>query len=288
MAGPDLKQSLEDAFRLNIHKVRAVRGGDIANSYLLHTDRGAIFAKMLEGPKGLEMLEAEKDGLTALAATDSLRVPEVLGCASTAAGGCLLLEYIPTGPGSRASSRELGRGLARMHQVTATSFGWPRPNFIGTLPQENKEALEWPGFYVHNRLAPQFEMARSRHLLTSAEIPGVGPMEARVCSLAPEVAPSLLHGDLWSGNYLISDDGTPCLIDPAVYYGHAEVDLAMSLLFGGFSQEFYDAYFEINPKQPGFDLRVKLYQLYYLLVHLNLFGRSYHASVRAITSDLFG
>jgi fructosamine-3-kinase len=131
-------------------------------------------------------------------------------------------------------------------------------------------------------------MARSRQLLSDGEIPEVHLMEDRVSSLVQGVVPSLLHGDLWSGNYLISSDGTPYLIDPATYYGHREVDLAMSLLFGGFPKDFYDAYFEIHPKQQGFDLRVKLYQLYYLLVHLNLFGRSYYASVRALTSELFG
>ena len=288
MADTDLIPVLEEAFGLEIQKIRSVRGGDIANSYLLNTVRGPIFAKILDGPKGLDMLEAERDGLSALSAADTLSVPGVLGCGPTPSGGCLLLEYIPPGSGSQASSRALGRGLARMHQVTAPSFGWPRPNFIGTLPQENKETLEWSDFYIQNRLDPQFKIARSRQLLSKEEIPEVGHMEVRISSLVPEVPPSLLHGDLWSGNYLISTDGIPYLIDPAVYYGHAEVDLAMSMLFGGFSQEFYDAYFEINPKRPGFDLRVKLYQLYYLLVHLNLFGRSYHASVRALISDLFG
>jgi len=288
LTSPDLIHALEDTFSLDVRKIRSVGGGDIANSYLLNTARGTLFAKMLDMPEGLEMLKAEKDGLEAISVSDTLRVPEVLGCASTPAGSCLLLEYIAPGPGSRASYRALGRGLARMHQVTAPVFGWPRPNFIGSLPQENAEAVEWPAFYVHNRLATQYEMARSRELLSKEEIPGITHMEARISSLIPDVSPSLLHGDLWSGNYLISAEGVPYLIDPAVYYGHAEVDLAMSLLFGGFSGEFYDAYFEINPKQPGFDMRVKLYQLYYLLVHLNLFGRSYHASVSAITQDLFG
>ena len=287
MGGYDLLNTLEGTFDMEIQRIRPVVGGDIANSYLLSTARGSIFAKIMEGPGGLEMLEAERDGLEAISNSNSLEVPGVLGCASTPAGGCLLLEYVPPGPGSRAASRELGRGLARMHQATSSSFGWHRPNFIGTLPQENTEVPDWPDFYVHNRLYPQFEMARSRQLLSEVEIPGVERMRARVADLVPQVRPSLLHGDLWGGNYLISTKGTPYLIDPAVYYGHAEVDLAMTLLFGGFPQEFYDAYFEIRPKEAGFDLRVKLYQLYYLLVHLNLFGRSYYGSVSTIRSELF-
>jgi fructosamine-3-kinase len=288
MAGSDLIKALEDSFDLEIRKLHPVRGGDIANSYLLETPGGSIFAKILMAPKGLEMLEAEKEGLNALSHTDTLDVPRVLGCARTPAGSCLLLEYIPSGPGSRYSSEALGRGLARMHQVTAPSFGWRLPNYIGSLPQKNSEGTDWPSFYVRNRLIPQYEMAHVRQLLSPGEIPEAHHMTRRISYLVPEIRPSLLHGDLWGGNYLISRDGTPYLIDPAVYYGHAEVDLAMSLLFGGFSEEFYGAYFEINPKQPGFDLRVKLYQLYYLLVHLNLFGRSYYSRVRALGSELFG
>jgi fructosamine-3-kinase len=287
MAGSDLIQALEDSFDLEIRKLRPVRGGDIASSYLLETLQGSIFAKMLVVPNGLEMLEAEKDGLKALSQAETLDVPGVLGCARTAAGSCLLLEYIPSGPGSRYSSEALGRGLARLHQVTAPSFGWHQPNYIGRLPQENSGETDWPSFYVRNRLIPQYEMARVRRLLSAGEIPEAHHMARRISYLVPEIRPSLLHGDLWGGNYLISRDGAPYLIDPAVYYGHAEIDLAMSLLFGGFAEEFYDAYFEINPKQSGFDLRVKLYQLYYLLVHLNLFGRSYYSRVRALGSELF-
>ena len=287
MAGSKLIHALEHTFGLDIQEIRPVGGGDIANSYLLNTARGAIFAKVLDTPEGLEMLEAEKNGLDAISASDTLGVPGVLGCASTPAGSCLLLEYIPPGPGSGASYRALGRGLARMHQATGPAFGWSRPNFIGSLPQENTETSQWPAFYVQKRLAPQYEMALSRKLLYKENVPGINRMEVRISSLVPGIAPTLLHGDLWSGNYLISTGGTPYLIDPATYYGHSEVDLAMTLLFGGFPKDFYDAYFEINPKQPGFDLRVKLYQLYYLLVHLNLFGRSYYAQVSALSSELF-
>ena len=287
MASPDLKTALEEAFRLEIQKMRPVRGGDIAGAYLLDTDEGPIFAKVLESPHGLDMLMAEKEGLRAISHTHTLSTPGVLGCAPTQSGSCLLLEYILPGAESRSSSEALGRGLARMHQVTGPFFGWYRPNYIGSLPQENTKAKDWSSFYTHSRLLPQYEKARIKRLLSREEIPDTALMEARVASFVPDTPPSLLHGDLWGGNYLISAHGAPYLIDPAVYYGHAEVDLAMSLLFGGFSEAFYDAYFEINPKQPGFELRVKLYQLYYLLVHLNLFGRSYYSSVRVLSSELF-
>lgn len=288
MDGPELRKSLETTFALEIASMRPVGGGDIARAYLLDTDSGPVFAKMLEAPEGLDMLMAEREGLRAISHTNTLNVPRVLGCEPIPSGSCLLLEYIPPGSESRSSSEALGRGLARMHQVSSASFGWHRPNYIGRLPQENTEATDWPSFYVHSRLAPQYELARLRGLLSPGEIPEGALMVARVSSFVPEVRPSLLHGDLWSGNYLISASGTPFLIDPAAYYGHAEVDLAMSLLFGGFSEGFYGAYFEVRPKQPGFEQRVKLYQLYYLLAHLNLFGGSYYASVSELTSELFG
>lgn len=288
MGGPDLRRALETAFRLDIQQMRPVGGGDIANAYLLDTSGGAVFAKVLESPKGLEMLRAEEEGLRAISGTNTLSVPRVLGCGAIPSGGCLLLEYIPPGTESRSASEALGRGLARMHQVSSATFGWGRLNYIGTLPQENTKAMDWPSFYVQNRLVPQYQMARERQLLSPGEIPEPLHMASRVSSLVPDLRPSLLHGDLWGGNYMISGDGTPYLIDPAAYYGHAEVDLAMSLLFGGFPDAFYHAYFEINPKQPGFELRVKLYQLYYLLVHLNLFGRSYYPSVSTLGSELFG
>ncbi len=287
MAHPDLINALEDAFGLHIQEMRAVGGGDIASSYLLETTQGKVFAKILDSPEGLGMLEAEQDGLKAISRTHTLHVPKVLGCAPTSRGACLLLEYIPAGAGSGASSATLGRGLAAMHQDTSPDFGWSRPNFIGSLPQKNDQNPSWASFYVRNRLVPQYRLARSRNLLSEAEIPDPDLMEQQVASLAADIRPSLLHGDLWGGNYLIASDGAPYLIDPAVYYGHAEVDLAMSLLFGGFSREFYDAYFEVHPKLPGFERRVQLYQLYYLLVHLNLFGRSYYGSVRSIGAELF-
>lgn len=287
MVGSDLKTALENAFRLKIRKMRPVGGGDIARAYLLDTARGPVFAKLLEKDEGLDMLMAEKEGLIAISQTNTLSVPEVLGCERTESGSCLLLEYIPAAAESRSSSEDLGRGLARMHQVAGPSFGWHQPNYIGRLPQENSETRDWASFYVNRRLVPQYEMARSGRLLSPAEIPDTALMASRVSCFVADVRPSLLHGDLWGGNYLISTHGTPYLIDPATYYGHSEVDLAMSLLFGGFSKAFYAAYFEIVPKQPGFELRVKLYQLYYLLVHLNLFGRSYYSSVRTLSSELF-
>lgn len=287
MGAPSLSDQIFAAFGLRVSNIRRVGGGDIADSYLLDTGGGPVFAKCLGGAEGLDMLQAEAEGLREIGQAKCLPVPEVLGVGALQSTACLLLEYIPSERGSESASEALGRGLARMHQVGAAAFGWHRDNYIGKLPQDNTQETDWPTFYASRRLMPQYEMALGHGLLTRAEVPAPGAVVRAVSAAVPEATPALLHGDLWSGNYLISEKGDPYLIDPATYYGHREVDLAMSLLFGGFPRRFYDAYFEVYPKAPGFEDRVKLYQLYYLLVHLNLFGRSYYSSVKTLGEVFF-
>ena len=142
-------------------------------------------------------------------------------------------------------------------------------------------------FYIDERLLPQFDLAQSKGLLRSNEIPDKEIMKGNLNDLIKVVKPSLLHGDLWGGNFLIGKDGTPYLIDPAVYYGHHEVDIAMSKLFGGFGSAFYSAYYEVFPESSRINDRIEIYQLYYLLVHLNIFGSSYYGSVKQILNKYF-
>ena len=174
-----------------------------------------------------------------------------------------------------------------MHQHSSEFFGWDTNNYIGSLPQRNTKDQSWVMFYIEQRLSPQFDMARTQGLLSEGEIPSVDKMKKVLGEILSDVKPSLLHGDLWGGNYLISAKGIPYLIDPAVYYGHSEVDIAMSQLFGGFSSAFYDSYERVMPLDKLSEDRIKIYQLYYLLVHLNLFGRSYFSSVNAILKSYF-
>jgi fructosamine-3-kinase len=163
--------------------------------------------------------------------------------------------------------------------VYHTEFGWSSPNYIGSLPQSNKVTNSWASFYQEERLQPQLQLALDKKWLAQEDVPSTSLMMEKLQQLLPAAKPSLLHGDLWGGNYLISASGIPYLIDPAVYYGHQEVDLAMTRLFGGFDTSFYDAYNELLPPNDGWQDRTGLYQLYYLLVHLNLFGSSYLNSV---------
>ena len=181
----------------------------------------------------------------------------------------------------------MGEALASMHQQSQADFGWKQDNFIGSLVQVNHPNTDWAHFYWHQRLKPQMTMALEAGLLPANEIPEPEIGIQKLASHFTGIVPSLLHGDLWGGNYLIRSDGTPYLIDPAVYYGHYEVDLAMSRLFGGFGESFYKAHAKIFAEESGWQDRVKIYQLYYLLVHLNLFGSSYYSPVSKILRRYF-
>ncbi len=283
-----LAKSLQEHFGFRVRGLTAVSGGDIARACLLETDRGRFFAKWYHGPAGREMARAEAGGLEALAACRALRTPGVLGWARVDPGACLVMEYIPSRQARASDFEHLGRGLAALHSHVLPRFGWQADNFIGRLPQQNSPGRDWPAFYVGQRLLPQYRMALAGGLLEEREIPEPELLTEKIRAWAPGPEPSLLHGDLWSGNYLIAESGEGCLIDPAVYAGDAEADLAMTRLFGGFPERFYRAYHEIRPEKPGMDRRIPLYQLYYLLVHLNLFGPGYAASVRRIHRELFG
>jgi fructosamine-3-kinase len=180
-----------------------------------------------------------------------------------------------------------GAGLAALHNIHQEHFGWEISNYIGNLPQSNTVHPGWASFYLNERLKPQLKMAVDSGLLRPKDNPGDGNLQEVLKGLFNDTSPALLHGDLWNGNYLISHTGEAYLIDPAVYRGHAEVDLAMSRLFGGFGQSFYKGYHSVRPRQHGADEREQIYQLYYLLVHLNLFGNSYRSAVKSILNRFF-
>lgn len=268
--------------------LQPLSGGDIAQAYRARTPRGNFFIKALEEPDALRMLEAEAGGLQALSRAGVLRVPGVEGVFDLPQGACLVLEYIESRPGTKTEFQAFGRQLAMLHQQPRPTFGWEEDNYIGRLPQLNTPDSDWACFYTASRLLPQYEMALSRGLLRPEDIPEQAQVKAWLRKRSSGVQPSLLHGDLWGGNFLFSQRGEAVLIDPAVYSGHSEADLAMTRLFGGFPEAFYQGYYSVLPPVAGHEERQALYQLYYLLVHLNLFGGSYRQSVCRIGSRLFG
>lgn len=230
---------------------------------------------------------AEAVGLAALRATGAVRVPAVLDCGSDGLDAWIVLERLKLHPLDRKSGAALGRALAQLHRTTGPQFGWAQDNFIGATPQENTPADSWTQFYAQRRLLPQLKRARAngmdRLLFEQGE-----RIAAHVAAyfIAGHPAPSLLHGDLWSGNASALPDGTPTIFDPAVYFGDREADIAMAELFGGFPESFYAAYREAWPLSSGFETRKTLYNLYHMLNHYNLFGASYLGQTRRMIERL--
>lgn len=289
MLSSGFKTHISQVLDCTIKKIEPVSGGDISMAYGIYTQTHRFFCKVNDSAFALDMFYAEKAGLECIQQTKSIKVPEILGCGEYEGRSFLLMEFIEAKNPEPKDMETFGHQLADLHSnVGQESFGWKMDNYIGTLSQSNKTYTDWSQFYIWERLLPQLKMARDEKLLSSEEIPSIIQME-NVCQiLFPKTIPSLLHGDLWGGNYLIGAQGEPYLIDPSVYFGDTEVDLAMTRLFGGFSSRFYDAYRECIPIEAYENERVDIYQLYYLLVHLNLFGKSYYPSVARLLKTYFG
>lgn len=283
-----LRNRIESLTGETVASWKRVSGGDISQTFRVETRNGPLFCKWHSGKQGPVMLASEAAGLRAIARTNTLRTPEVYHYEGFDDGALLIMEYIASRDPSSSEMTAFGEALALLHGIPQPYFGWESDNFIGSLHQYNGIAKMWFEFFPGKRLLPQLAMARDSGRLKAEEIPGENRI-LNVCrDVMAEVEPSLLHGDLWAGNYLIATDGQPVVIDPAVHYGHSEVDLAMSRLFGGFSPAFYQGYDSCRAARAGSRERQDLYQLYYLLVHLNLFGASYRAPVLRILRTYFG
>jgi fructosamine-3-kinase len=262
-----------------------VHGGSINTAYRWPTAAGVPLFVKVAPAAALAMFTAEAAGLAELARARALRVPAVRACGASADAAFLALEWIDTGAPSAACEARLGEGLAALHAVHAAQFGWERDNTIGSTPQRNTRSADWGEFWARERLAPQLALAQGRSL-------ALGPEAERLPEAVPALlaghrpAAALLHGDLWGGNWFAARDGEPVLIDPAVYYGDHEADLAMTRLFGGFGAGFYRAYLAAAPPADGWQTRAKLYNLYHVLNHANLFGGAYVRTARALIEEL--
>ena len=273
-------------------------GGDINKAYGLTLTNGKHIFMKANAKQNAAFFTAEAAGLAAIAKTGAIATPGIL-CTGTDEGeevgySFLLLKYITGSKPQKNYWEVFAQNLAAMHNADTSiyfekggKFGFFQDNFIGARPQVNTPCDSWISFFRDNRLAPQFKDADSyfdssdRALITKL----LDHLEDFL--IEPE-KPSLLHGDLWRGNVMCGPDGKAMLIDPACYVGHAEADLAMTELFGGFPPEFYEAYREANPLQSGYENRRDLYNLYQLLNHLNLFGPSYLGPVKSIVAEYVG
>ena len=264
---------------------RTVAGGDISSAWRIDTASGAVFLKT--GPAtSAGMFAAEAEGLAEIAATHTVRVPQPLAHGETSGGAFIALEWLDFSRGTRVAEERLGEQLAALHGCTRARFGWHRDNTIGLTPQPNPWTGEWIAFFAEHRLGHQLRLAAERGYGGDLQRDGARLIE-RLPVLLDGYSPaaSLLHGDLWGGNWACCDDA-PVIFDPAVYYGDRESDLAMTRLFGGFGPAFYAAYEAAWPLAPGHAARNGLYQLYHVLNHLNLFGRAYHGRALDITRRL--
>jgi len=265
---------------------QSMGGGSINHYYRWRAACGPMFVKI--GTRSEQAaFTAEAEGLRELGATRTLRVPAVLATGIVDAAAFLALEWIEPGMADPACERRLGAGLAALHSTSASRFGWCQDNTIGRTPQANAWSTDWVEFFRERRLRPQLMLATRNgfaRLLAARGERLLAALPALLAGHSPRC--SLLHGDLWGGNWLASATGEPVLIDPAVYYGDREADLAMTHLFGGFGTAFYRAYDEAAPLPAGAALRAELYNLYHVLNHANLFGGGYASQARAIIDRL--
>ena len=225
------------------------------------------------------MFEAESKGLKLLREQNVIKIPEVIGFGEAGAHQFLLLEFIEEKSRQKKYWRQLGSELASLHRRSSDLFGLDHDNYIGSLRQFNLQYESWLTFFIEQRLNVQLKLAIDSGIMDSEWSKQFESLYTKLPTLLPEEKPSLLHGDLWSGNLITDKNGGPCLIDPAIYFGNREADLAMTKLFGGFDDEFYLSYHETFSLHPGYDKRYDIYNLYPLLVHVNLFGGSYKSAV---------
>jgi fructosamine-3-kinase len=281
---------LRSALEANIGAIRSITpvgGGDINEAARVETTDARYFVKWNYRPRP-RMFQVEARGLNLLAAAHALRIPRVIAVIDQPAA--LVLEWIDLGSNKSAAAEALGRGLAQQHRSTAEQYGLDHDNYIGSTPQPNTQARSWIEFYRLHRLGVQRDLAHRNGYLTSDRARRLDRVMDHLDQWIDEasVVPALLHGDLWGGNNLIDTQGSPVLIDPAVYYGDRAAEIAFTELFGGFSPRFYAAYNEAWPLDRGYADRRDLYNLYHLLNHLNLFGEGYGGSVDAILRHYAG
>ncbi len=249
-------------------------GSSISTSFRIDTNRGSYFIKTNQKSRFPEMYEAEERGLKVLADADCFRVPEVFAVGQSGNNSFILMEFLEEVPRAKNLFENFGRDLAKLHRVSWKAFGLAHSNYIGSLRQTNAPRGKWVPFFIEERLQPMLKMAVDSRKLEGSITVRFEKLYKKIEDLIPDEPASLLHGDLWSGNF-ISLGEKAAILDPAVYYGNREMDIAMSRLFGGFPEDFYKSYSSEFPLLPGWEDRVDLYNLYPILVHVNLFGSDY-------------
>ncbi len=277
----DITRATGESF--TVRDRRGIGGGSINQAYQITDGDRSYFLKLNQAVR-FAMFEAEALGLKEIADSNTIRVPRPL-CWGTAGGSAyIVMEYLPLEGGGKPAWYQMGQDLAAMHRVTSDrGFGWQQDNTIGETPQKNPWTADWITFYAEHRLGYQFQLAQRRGQFSRQdELLAVLP--SLLSGHEPE--PSLVHGDLWSGNAAVSSAGTPVILDPATYYGDREVDIAMTELFGRFPKAFYEGYDASYPLEAGYETRKTLYNLYHVLNHFNMFGGGYGSQANVMIDRL--
>jgi fructosamine-3-kinase len=285
MIPKEITDSLISFFNNSLHheiiilSAHSLSGGSINNVYQLKTNLGYFCIKYNNADAYPGMFEKEGMGLQILRDANEIKVPEVITVQNTIHYTYILLEYISSSTKISGFMADFGHSLAALHRHSSGFFGLDHSNYMGSLAQTNTIHHDWSSFFIEERIERQLIPAKNSGYFSTDDLARFQRLFRQFKTICPAENSSLVHGDLWGGNYIISGQGRACLIDPAVYYGHREVDIAMSTLFGGFDPEFYSAYNEVFPMEQGWRDRLDIYNLYPLLVHLNLFGSGYLGSV---------
>lgn len=279
-----IKAKFEEKLGSKIKSLTSLSGGCISDAFKITTAVGSNYFLKYNPSTSNDMFIKEANGLKELAKSAAIRVPEVLGFDDD----YILLEYISTGSKKKNFFEEFGRSFAEMHKFTSENFGFYEDNYIGSNPQKNipakKEKSNWVEYYFNKRILYQFKLAEKLGNSTDELRRGILKLEIKIQEIIgnSNEKPALLHGDLWSGNYMVGENSSAVLIDPAVYYGNREADLGMTKLFGGFGSEFYKSYNETFLLEDGYEYRENIYKLYHVLNHLNLFGGGYYSQALSL------
>lgn len=275
---------LEEAFGkcIKVHSTEFKSGGCINNALKLHTTEGDYFLKWQSGiPE--DMFRKEAEGLKLLGSSGIIKIPGVIAYGKLEGKQYLLMENIESAPPANDYWENFGITLAEMHRnKSAEKYGLDHDNYIGKLPQPNDVNADWIDFFIHKRLEYQLKLAIENRMVSNSFIERYRKFYALLPDLLPIDRPALLHGDMWSGNVMVGSNGKVCLIDPAVYYGHREIELSFTQMFGGFDYNFYESYQAAYPLEPDFEERVHIYNIYPHMVHVNLFGQSYLNGVESV------
>ncbi|HLV91809.1 MAG TPA: fructosamine kinase family protein [Aequorivita sp.] len=278
-----MKENLRKiAFQNNLNLIEShpLAGGDINEVFHLKCIEGEFVVKINSASRFPKMFVAEAKGLKLLEDSNSFRIPKQLAVGNMESDAYLLLEHIASGQIKDDFWKKFANNLVKLHKTSQPLFGLDYNNYIGSLPQQNQLCDKASEFYISQRLEPQFRLAYSNGF----KFEDLSSFYKNISEEIPEEAPSLIHGDLWGGNYMVSNEGEAVLIDPAVAFAPREMDIAMMKLFGGFTEEIFIHYNSLFPLVEDWEKRIKLWQLYYLLVHLNIFGAGYLSQVKSIIS----